>query len=346
MFILAGMNAKVIKSANIALRLLIMVFTVWFVYDRVFQEDGLRGLEEILSDWHNNTQKITTLTILLLLMVLNHFLEAIKWKLLIDKLEKISLWKAFSAVLSGVSVSMFMPNRSGDYLGRVFILDHTNPVRAILVTIIGSFAQLLTTFLAGVSALLFFLPAAFPEVFGENRWMFGLMVFAAGSAIVLSVVIYLNISFFGNLPAFWFGKRFSRISHFTSVFSDYSRNELIKVLLISGGRYLVFSLQFYLLLLFAGLQPDYFSALMLIAITYLLLAFIPSLAITELGTRGSVSVWLFGLYYTGAGNWGPEENLSVLMSSTLLWVINLALPALLGAFFVFRLKFIRRSNGN
>lgn len=340
------MNAKLIKSANIALRLLIMGLTIWFVYDRIFREGDLSVIDGILENLRISEHNIAILAMLLALMVLNHLLEAIKWKLLIDKLEKISLWKAFSAVLSGVSVSMFMPNRSGDYLGRVFILDHTNPLKAILVTIIGSIAQLLTTFLAGLFALLFFLPTVFAEIFNFNPWMYGLMGFAAGSAIILPVVFYLNLSFFGNLPAFWFGKRFHRISYYTSVFSSYSRFGLIKLLLISLARYIVFSLQFFILLRFLGLQVDYPSAIMLIAIIYLLLAFIPSLAITELGIRGSVSVWLFGLYYANTTAWGTTENMSVLMASSLLWVINLALPALIGAFFVFRLKFIRKSNGN
>jgi hypothetical protein len=339
------MNTKVIKSANILLRLLIMGLTVWFIYDRLFRDQDLEKITGVVEALRKNDQITVMLTALLSLMLLNHLLEAFKWKLLIDRFEKVSLMKAFSAVLSGVSVSMFLPNRSGDYLGRVFILDHTNPLKAILVTIIGSFAQLLTTFMAGVIALIFFLPVVFSEVFNLNQWMFGLVVFAAGSALILSVVVFLNLGFFGNLPAYWFGKRFHNISEYTSVFSSYSNSELLRILIISAARYMVFSLQFYLLLVFTGLEPEYFTAMMLVAIIYLTLAFIPSIAITELGIRGSVSVWLFGLYYGNTADWGIEGMMSVIAASALLWIINLAVPALLGAFFVFRLKFIRKGNG-
>jgi hypothetical protein len=340
------MNTKVIKSANIALRLLIMGLTVWFVYDRLFRDQDFSSITGILEELNKSGQTTLMMAAMLSLMLLNHLLEAFKWKLLIDRLEKVSLMKAFSAVLSGVSVSMFLPNRSGDYLGRVFILDHTNPLKAILVTMIGSFAQLLTTIMAGLVALVFFLPVVFSEVFSLNEWMFGLTVFAAGSVMIFSVVAYLNLGFFGSLPAYWFGKRFQKISDYTAVFSSYSRLGLLRILVISAARYLVFSLQFYLLLVFTGLETDYFTAMMLVAITYLMLAFIPSLAITELGIRGSVSVWLFGLYFENSADWGIEGMMSVIATSALLWMINLALPALLGAIFVFRLKFIRKGNGS
>ena len=61
----------------------------------------------------------------------------------------------------------------------------------------------------------------------------------------------------------------------------------------------------------------------------MVLWFLPSFAITELGVRGSVAVILFQ---------NVSTNISgALLAVVLLWIINVALPALVGCFYVYNL---------
>jgi hypothetical protein len=57
--------------------------------------------------------------------------------------------------------------------------------------------------------------------------------------------------------------------------------------------------------------------------------FLPSFALTELGVRGSIAVMLFQ---------NVSDNISgALLAVVLLWIINVALPALIGCVYVFNL---------
>ena len=88
------------------------------------------------------------LIVIVLMMFLNWFLEALKWQFLIKKIEEISFSRSVRAVFSGITVSAFTPNRVGEYGGRVFCLEKADRIQAVFITIIGSMAQLITTILS------------------------------------------------------------------------------------------------------------------------------------------------------------------------------------------------------
>ena len=55
-------------------------------------------------------------------MCLNWSIEAIKWRLLIKKMQPITFIEALKGVLSGVAVGTFTPNRIGEFGGRILYL--------------------------------------------------------------------------------------------------------------------------------------------------------------------------------------------------------------------------------
>jgi hypothetical protein len=105
---------------------------------------------------------------------------------------------------------------------------------------------------------------------------------------------------------------------------------------------MVFSFQFYLLLILFGVPVPYLHAMLLIALSYLLISIIPTIALSEIGVRGSLTIYIFGRYFDNTGLWSENMALAVLAASTGLWLLNIALPALMGVFFVHRLKFFQK----
>ena len=83
-----------------------------------------------------------------------------------------------------------------------------------------------------------------------------------------------------------------------------SSKELLGVLLLSLFRYLIFSTQFFLLLRIFGADLPIVQGIILIPVIYLMMAMVPTIALTELGIRGSVSIFVIGLYFKkfGIGN--------------------------------------------
>ena len=101
------------------------------------------------------SQLLIYLSIVLFLMVLNWTIEALKWQRVLRNVQRISLTKAFKAILSGVSFSATTPNRVGEYAGRVLFLDEGNRLRSVSLTIVCSMSQLIITLLMGFLGFIF-----------------------------------------------------------------------------------------------------------------------------------------------------------------------------------------------
>jgi lysylphosphatidylglycerol synthase-like protein len=338
------MKTKLRKTYNILIRLAVVVFTVVFLYDQFFVRKDTVSLIDDFGKITDGNWLNEMLLIVVLLIPVNLILESIKWKLLIDKLEKVSLLNSVKGVLAGISVSMIMPNRVGDYLGRVFILRTANRIQAVLSTIVGSIAQLLTTLILGLIALVFYLQEYLDINITINFWIFIGSVIVVITTISIIILAYLNFSVFAIVIKRVSGKYYSRIHKYTDVFSMYSQDDLYKVLILSVIRYFVFSFQFFLLLLIFDVTVNYLEAMMLIAIIYFLMTIIPTIALTEIGIRGSISLYVFQHHFESLGTWKPDLALGVVSASSLLWIFNLVVPAIVGTIFVFSLKFFRKNN--
>ncbi len=338
------MKAKLSKTYNILLRLTIVALTVVFLYDQIFYRKDFQSTVDYFPGVASGSGFYLLMAVVVLLIPLNLFLEIVKWRYLVGKLEEVSFWPATKAVLTGFSVSMFLPNRVGDYLGRVFILRKADRLQAVLATILGSMAQLLTTILFGLAAILFFYP--FYADMGEtlNIWFYtGIVVLVLIVGFTL-VFAFLNFSAFSDILKRISGRAYRKISKYAEVFSWYSPGFLLRVLVISMLRYLIFSFQFWLLFRAFQVPVSYPAAMMLIGLVYLLMAVIPTIALTEIGVRGSVSLFVFGLYFAPGGTLPENLALGVVAASTMLWLFNLAFPALLGTVFVYSLRFFRKNN--
>lgn len=278
---------------------------------------------------------------IMLLMGLNWLTEARKWQLLVRPLETIPLTRAVRAVFSGISLGFFTPNRIGEYPARSLILRKTGLAEGILVTIAGSMAQLLVTMMAGSFSLVFFIQTFFHSTDNQSVSFF----FLSGLLILLPLmmlVLYLNLPHLRlNIPA-RSPALLDRLIRKLTIFSIYRRRDLLVILLLSVIRYFIFTTQFYLLLRFFGVTINFFHAFELIAVVYLITTLIPSVALTELGFRGSVAIYVFSHYQPIAGVDPQVFSAAVLSASVTLWLINIGIPAAMGSFLIFKLKFRKR----
>lgn len=331
------------------MRFLILAITFGFVYDQVFYHHDFSLIIQDFHDRMNNKAFLIALLVVLLMMLLNWGVEAMKWKYLIRKIEHISLLTSFKATLTGVAVSSFTPNRIGDYLGRVFILEKGNRIQGVLITIIGSVSQFLITFILGSLGIAFFVfqcKVPISEYLGISLRLFDFLYAGLGivtvSLYVLSILLFLNVSLITGLIRKIVKKPRGKAAKYLETFTFYTPRELINVLLFSALRFFFFSLQFYILLRVFNVPVPLWNGLIIIAMIFFVVTVVPTVAITELGIRGSIAVFLLNTYF-------EQEYMSLsgiapgaFAASSSLWLINLAIPALMGAIFVFNLKFFRK----
>ena len=84
----------------------------------------------------DNATDPVLLALVLVLMLLNWGLEATKWKFLLRKIEIITFTKAMKSIFAGACVSIFTPNRLGEFGGRIFYLKPSNRVYGVMITFI------------------------------------------------------------------------------------------------------------------------------------------------------------------------------------------------------------------
>ncbi|MEE2700260.1 MAG: lysylphosphatidylglycerol synthase domain-containing protein [Bacteroidota bacterium] len=321
------------KTLGVLLKITIVVFALYFLYRQLISKRTIDGFDiEFIQHKIINNQ--SSIFLVLLMMFLNWFLEAVKWKFLIKKIEKVSLLTALRAVFSGITVSVFTPNRVGEYGGRVFCLEKADRIQGVLITVMGSMAQLLTTIFFGSIGILF-LNNYIPELdrlYQEMGFAYPLIFFTLLFLNILLILLFHNISVISNLmDKFNWLRKYQK---YKEVFTYYNAQELMMVFLLSIFRYTVFTTQFFILLKLFAVDISYFDAIILSMVMLFAISVIPTIAISEIGIRGSVALYLFSLVSLNV--------IGILSATFLLWVINLLIPAIVGTFFVFTLKFFRK----
>lgn len=323
------LGANVHKNFLPLIRILIALAAVSFL---IYTLAGISGKEWIIwkSTLNLSIANLIILAFVILLMPFNWGLEVLKWKLLSAKVEVQTWTKSVYAILYGISLGMITPKRSGEFAGRVYWLQPGNRLPGLLLNTAGSLSQLFITLVAGAVAVTVMLPQLqlnfihMAPKMASLSWFLRAGIFGGitigGLVFLLPVIARTTQSNRNTIRG--------KISGSLRVFSLLSPKDMFAQIGLSALRYSIFCIQFYLLLKLFGLQIPFFTAISLIAMIYLIMTLIPLSAIWELGVRGSVAVLVFGLYFT------PSEStifeMPVLAATTLLWAINLALPALAG----------------
>jgi hypothetical protein len=312
------------------LKLCIVVLSLGYIYRRIFLKENIDAIWNYYKEVFQLENNRFLFCLVIILMFVNWSLESEKWRFLISKIEKISFQKSLKAIFTGVTVSIFTPNRVGEYAGRVFFLNKADRIKAVIITIISSAGQLLMTFIVGTVCLIPYVFRQYPEEI-YIKWICCVLVIVFN---ILYIIIFININNFVSVvyKIRWLKKA----RQYLKVLSYYSPRELSVVLGFSVVRYFVFSIQFLILLRILHVHINLFLAMESIGLIFLSLAVIPTFALSELGVRGSVAIYFLSKF--------SSNELGIITASFTLWFINLVIPALIGSCFIFGARIIKQKN--
>lgn len=251
-------------------------------------------------------------------VVANWGSEVLKWKFLYSRIYGISKVQALKGVLSGCAISIWMPNRTGDYLGRIMFLPGRYYGKAVVASVFGNLVQLFVTVLAGFLALMFLGLVFLPN---DSALILGLV--SGPFLIVLLGVCFYPVLFVKLAP--YKVKNFP-IRKYLLVLVKYDIRDRLKIIGFSMLRYGFFLLQYVLLLWAFQVEITFMQAIAGVSLVFLVQSVIPSFALMEAGVRGAASLYFIGLF---AGN-----ETGILMASYGLWMFNLVVPALAGTYFI------------
>ena len=311
------------KYLSIIIKIVIVFFSFYFIYHQLVENKSFEELDiSVLLDTVKKNK--VYLVGVILMMFLNWLVEALKWRYMISKIENISIMTAFRAIFTGITVSTFTPNRIGEYGGRVFCLEKGDRIKAVFITVLCSMSQLLVTILYG-SISLFIL---FDEILIDKTFLSVSLLILLNLFLLFS---YFNISHIVNFLGKF--KLINSFKRYLEVLVMYNYIDLIIAFIYSNTRYFIFSLQFIILLHVFGINISFMDAILSVMLIFFFITITPTITIAEIGVRGSVAIFVLGLF--------SSNDIAILSSTTLLWLINLIIPAIIGSFFIFSLKFFR-----
>ncbi len=320
-----------IKIINYAISFLLLGWLSTILYKQFQTHITLRAsVKKIVDNWNTHTAML--LIIVVLLMVINWSVEAIKWRLLLKDVQAISFTRSLRSVFSGISISLLTPNRIGEYAGRVVYLQNINKAKGVMANIIGSFAQFIAAGCFGIGGMLLYYlePVSRQYLSANNIWYFLPVLLFSFLLLVILLVAFYNLGFLANrLYKF---KRLHRIISILKIVENYNNQTLRRLIILSAFRYFIFASQYYLLLQIFGVSISYFVAMASIFCIYWLMAIVPSVAIAEVGLRAELSVVILSAF--------SSNTFGIMSTSVLLWLINLIIPALIGACLLFGIKLI------
>jgi len=217
---------------------------------------------------------------------------------------------------------MLTPNRIGNFIGRLAYVKKEHHNEATVQTLIGNLAQFVSTIIMGIVG---FLVVIYFYLDIQNS--------------MLIITLSVSFSFFGLL--LYFKPKKIDFYPLNKLFSDKTKQSIqqanqspvilkVNILVLSLLRYSVFCIQYVLLFKAFGISTSILFLVGLIATVFLITTLIPSLLFGKLFVRESVAVFIF--------SYASIDVSLIIMVAFILWLINLAVPAILGSLFWLKQK--------
>ncbi|WP_093832727.1 lysylphosphatidylglycerol synthase transmembrane domain-containing protein [Spirosoma endophyticum] len=261
---------------------------------------------------------------LLVLTPINWGLEALKWQILLQRVQKTSFWDAYRGVLAGVSLGFALPAQLGDTAGRVLSL-RTNRAEAVGASLVSGGMQFYVALVFGAVAWAHHLTVVPERATPTGQWL-----------LVLFTILSLGGVGFGLVRrrlVRWLEKRpgLNQFSEYWNVAGLYSDKEIGLALSVAGLRYVIFLIQFYLAMRLVGITLPLDISASGIGLVFLAKTITPAFnLLSDLGVREAASLWVFAPFGVQA---------PILITATLtLWIANVLTPVLVGLIWVWKLK--------
>lgn len=249
------------------------------------------------------------------LIPLNIFFDAAKWKYLLRNIYPMSLLEAQRQTYYGFIGAFLTPSRIGDYPTRVTLLsDKSNWLSAVALGFVGTFAMDMVIIILGFpSTLLFFI---------EDSHSAAQMWVALGMMFLFLLVLLL----FRPIINFLSGRHFrsEKLSLTIKTLASLKISEFLVLMLISLLRFSVWCLQLWLVMIFCGINFSFTQLLIAIPAYYLVITVTPSIPVADAAVRGSWSIVIFSAF--------SANTAAIAMAAVMLWLINTILPMMIGTF--------------
>ena len=275
------------------------------------------NLEGIM--WSDQFVWLAMITIIL--AVLNWSIEAVKWQILLRKIIPLSFIESIKQVLQGVTTAILTPNRMGSFIGRIASMDKDQRSKGVLLTLLAGLAQFSVSISFGL--------LGFSWIAVQENWSFSPWILIG----ILSLILAGWFTFFN--PSLLLR------THLTKWLPFKWKKELLwmrqiklrlkwQIISWSALRFIVFSVQFTCVLLVLSPGVELLQLWLHVCAVYGLMTILPGLFFGKLLVREASALFVL----SGLG----IADHAILLAGLMIWIVNIGMPALIGASFMLRQK--------
>lgn len=298
-------------------KIIFISFLTWIIYDKIWIVNQELNFTSNFIEKIKENNRILFFIACLSLVPFNWLFETIKWKKLINNFQELHWMQAYKAVMTGISLGIITPGRIGEYGGRLLYIEHSNRNKALFAHFIGSMSQNLPILLFGALGSYFF----FSQYYLINGILaMGFSIFI----LILSLLVYflfsqneMAYSFLSNIPLL--NRIFKQKNYLL-----FESKTLQRALLLSTTRYFIYAIQYVLLLYMFDINLSLFNAFIGVSVLYLFQTGIPMPPALSILLRTELALVIWSQY--------SSDQISILSVPVLLWMINLLIPGVYGAY--------------
>lgn len=317
----AAENIAVINSSN--KKLLLMILKIIITAVLIYYLISFIEYEKIKSALEH--ADYTFVFLAFLLSFVNIFLQYKKWQLICrNSLNVFNNKKILKSLFIGFSGGIVTPFKLGEFAARAVSLKNVSLVEVTLATAVDKlFPLIIVSFVGGISALLFI------------HFYYFVSSLLTLSLVIVFITLFYFLFILINNKKFWEEIVYEKLSRVKFLEKHISKFKLLgslspkvtrQLTFITILYYLTFTTQMALLIAAFLQQYDFINYLWISNLVIFSQTIIPQVTIAELGIREGSTVFFMNLLGLSAA--------AGFNAAILLFVINLVIPAIAGAFLI------------
>ena len=300
------------------LKLALVLGIGYMIYNHIENRNVESSIMQLKSEINNYNWLV--LIGVLLLMPFNWLLESKKWHTCMSHYHTITLRTSIYSILSGITCGLLTPARIGEYFGRLLVVDAVMNKASLYSSFLCSVAQNVITLTVGIIGGIYFCSQVeLVDISSETLII---------SNVVVVILALLTYYYHGHIIRLLDGTRFYA-KHLSFISEQkISTSILVRLLWLSTLRYAVYVIQYYGVLCLLGLSQNPIMDITAISTIYLIQSTLPLPPFLGFLARGEIAVLIFSYF--------SYDPIFIMIATTVLWVINLIIPALLGIMIITR----------
>lgn len=306
------MNQKQKTPLNYLKLIIICIAIAAYIYIawRLVSFENWGAISSPFQFWH---KKINLLFLLLITWLANLTSEVKKWQLLMRPYQALPFFSSVKQVLAGFVTAILSPGRVAEPGGRMLLLPLHLKEAALLTTSLGGFIQTIIITIAGLICLIY--SHHEHHMFEQSQW--SLIIYYFGLTILIVILLFVIRYYSSRLPYL------KKLKGLVMQLKKLNYRLTVRIVGWTILRYFIYQIQLYLWLIFFGYTLPFEQFICLSPIYFYIITIIPSFLLTDLGIRGTVSLFVFS----------PNQDYEPLLIASIfcLWLLNVALPVLLGS---------------